>query len=75
MDNTDTIQYPDLLPERVFTPAKDGIQAYFTKFSPLSNFYPFCFFASKLKIKTFQHQSTTLLTRRPFILVTARQQR
>ena len=39
IDNIHSIQYPELLPERVFSPVKNGIQAFFTKFSPLSNFY------------------------------------
>ena len=58
VDNIDTVQYPDLLPERVFTPAKDGIQAYFTKFSPLSNFYPFCFQAEGKNFPTSEHYFT-----------------
>ena len=33
VDNINSIQFPELLPERVFSPVK-------SKFSPLSNFYP-----------------------------------
>ena len=40
VDNIGNIQYPELLPERVFTPAKAGLQAFFTKYSPLSNHHP-----------------------------------
>ena len=40
VDNIKRIQYPELMPERVFTPVEGGVQAYFTKFSPLSNFFP-----------------------------------
>ena len=40
VDNINTIQFPELLPERVFSPVRSGIQAYYTKFSPLSNFFP-----------------------------------
>ena len=38
-ETIDTIKFPELLPERVFSPVKAGIQAYFSKYSPLSNFY------------------------------------
>ena len=40
VENVNSIQYPELLPECVFTPTKSGVQAYYTKYSPLSNFYP-----------------------------------
>ena len=40
VDNIQAIQYPDLLPENVFTPAKSGIQAFYSKYSPVSNHYP-----------------------------------
>ena len=38
VDNINSIQFPELLPEQVFSPVKDGVQAFFTKYSPLSNF-------------------------------------
>ena len=40
MNNIQAIQYPDVLAENVFTPAKSGIQAFYSKYSPLSNHYP-----------------------------------
>ena len=40
VDNINSIQFPELLPERVFSPVESNVQAYFTKYSPLSNFYP-----------------------------------
>ena len=46
VDNINTILYPELLPERVFSSTNSGIQAYYTKFSPLSNFYP-----TKIEVK------------------------
>ena len=38
-DTIHSIPYPELVPEQVFTPTKSGIQAFYTKHSPLSNFY------------------------------------
>ena len=51
-ENIDTIKFPDLLPERVFSPVKSGIQAYFSKYSPLSNFYPTTFKAEDKVFKS-----------------------
>ena len=39
VDNINTIHYPELLLEQVFTSTNSGINPFYTKFSPLSNFY------------------------------------
>ena len=51
-ENISTIQFPELHPETVFSPVKDGIQAFYTKYSPLSNFYPAVFEAERKKFPT-----------------------
>ena len=39
VDTIHNIPYPELVPDQVFTPTKSGIQAFYTKHSPLSNFH------------------------------------
>ena len=38
-DTIHSIPFPELAPEQVFTPTRSGIQAFYTKHSPLSNFH------------------------------------
>ena len=40
IDNIHTISVPLLSPENVFTPCHNGVQAFYSKYSPLSNHHP-----------------------------------
>ena len=55
VENIETIQFPELLPERIFTPVQNNVQAYYTKHSPLSNFYPAAFEAEGKTFPTAEH--------------------
>ena len=54
-ENIHTIQFPELQPERVFSPIRNGIQAYYTKYSPLSNFHPAKFETEGKSFATAEH--------------------
>ena len=54
-ENIHTIQFPELQPERVFSPIRNGIQAYYTKYSPLSNFHPAKFETEGKSFATVEH--------------------
>ena len=63
-DNIHSISMPELLPEAVFTPSQHGVQAFYTKHSPLSNHYP-CEF--QLDGKTFTSAEQCLMYKKAML--------
>lgn len=63
-DNIHTIPHSELHPQSVFTPCQHGIQAFYTKYSPLSNHYP-CKF--HLDGKTFSSAEQCLMYKKAML--------
>ena len=63
-DNIYTIPHKELHPESIFTPCQNGIQAFYTKYSPLSNHYP-CEF--QLGGKTFYSAEQCLMYKKAML--------